>query len=360
MKKTRDSNMELLRLVAMLLVMMVHASYRALPKPTPDSISDDPVSLFLQISTESFTIMSVNVFVMLSGWYGIHLRWKRLLELLFQVFFFGLVCLALYTPTLLHSYTPELLNSYTPELLNSYTPVQWQSLFMLGENDYWFVKTYIALYLCSPLLNAFVEKASRRQMALTLASLFAFQWVFGWVFEATSWLRAGYSLPSFACLYLLARYISVHRPRFARQSRWTDLAVYVGTCTMVAVTYFFLKRHFNLGGVLFFYNSPTTIVAATAFLLFFSKLQLCSRVINWLAVSALAVYLTHSNSCLARCYDLTIVHWHDTLSRPSFLLHAAIFILVIFFVSILIDKVRLFIWHLLTKLHSRTPELPNS
>ena len=57
-RKTRDSNMELLRLVAMLLVMIVHASFRALPKPTPDSIAAAPVSLFLQITVESFTVCS--------------------------------------------------------------------------------------------------------------------------------------------------------------------------------------------------------------------------------------------------------------------------------------------------------------
>jgi peptidoglycan/LPS O-acetylase OafA/YrhL len=92
-RKTRDSNMELLRLVAMLLIMMVHASYRALPKPTPGSIADDPLSALLQIGVESFTVVGVNVFVMLSGWYGIRLRWSRLLELLFQVVFFALLCL---------------------------------------------------------------------------------------------------------------------------------------------------------------------------------------------------------------------------------------------------------------------------
>ena len=95
-RKTRDSNMELLRLTAMLLVMIVHASYRALPKPTPEGIAEDPVSLFLQIAVESFSVVGVNVFVMLSGWYGIRLRWSRLLELLFQVAFFAILCIGAY------------------------------------------------------------------------------------------------------------------------------------------------------------------------------------------------------------------------------------------------------------------------
>jgi len=207
-RKTRDSNMELLRLVAMLLVMMVHASYRALPPPTQEAIANGPVSMFLQIAVESFSVVGVNVFVMLSGWYGIRLRWSRLLELLFQVAFFAVLCMSAYYA-----------------LTGTLPPSPYLSILMLHEGDYWFVKTYVALYLLSPVLNAFVQTATQRQMAVTILSLFAFQWVYGWVFEATTWLRAGYSLPSFVCLYLLARYLNVYRPSFTKSVRgrhWVD------------------------------------------------------------------------------------------------------------------------------------------
>ena len=93
MKKTRDSNMELLRLVAMLLIMVVHANFRALPKPDAAMIAANPSSAFLQFLTEGFSIVGVNVFVMLSGWYGIRPRLNRFMELLFQLLFFGLLCL---------------------------------------------------------------------------------------------------------------------------------------------------------------------------------------------------------------------------------------------------------------------------
>lgn len=327
--------MELLRLVAMLLVMMVHASYRALPKPTPESIGDDAFSAFLQIAVEAFSVVGVNVFVMLSGWYGIRLRWGRLVELLFQVTFFALLCIGGY----------YVLTGDVPQGAAL-------SVLMLHEGDYWFVKTYLALYLFSPVLNAFVQTASQRQMVVTLLSLFAFQWVFGWVFEAAPWLRAGYSLPSFACLYLLARYISVCQPSFAKLRPRTDLAVYVGICLMVAVTFFLLKWKADLGGVLLFYNSPTTIMAATFLLLFFSKLSLHSRVVNWLAISALAVYLTHSNSYMWQFYDGNILVWHDTLPRTDFILRTGLLITAVFVGSILIDKVRIALWNYLQRFNA--------
>lgn len=334
--KSRDSNMELLRLVAMLLIMMVHASYRALPKPTPEAIADTPLSMFLQIAVESFTVVGVNVFVMLSGWYGIHLRWQRLIELLFQVAFFALLCLGVY-----YAWTGTVPQG---ALL---------SILMLNEGDYWFVKTYLALYLLSPVLNAFVQTATQRQMAITVISLFAFQWIFGWIFEATTWLRAGLSLPSFACLYLLARYLNVYRPTFTKWHPRIDLCMYLATCALVTVAYFLLKRYFNLGGLLWFYNSPTTIVAAMFLLLFFSKLTFHSRLVNWLAVSALAIYLTHSSSSLGNYYDLYIREWHDTLPLLPFILYVSLLIAAVFFGSILIDKVRLAVWNLLLRLCPR-------
>ncbi len=322
--KTRDSNMELLRIVAMLLIMTVHASYRALPHPTPASIEADALSGFLQLLTQSFSVVGVNVFVMLSGWYAIRPRLVRFSELVFQLLFFGVLCLGI----------EYCVSGQLP-------PKAITTLFMLNDGNYWFIKVYIALYILAPVLNTFAESATRRQLATVLLCFFGFQWVFGWVFEATAWLRAGYSLPSFMGLYLLARYMSIYRPAWTRLSSKADLLVYTAVCLMVAIASFLLKWHLNLGGVLFFYNSPTVIVAATFLLLFFSKLHISSRLINWVAASALAIYLTHSSSFLAKYYDGTIQAWHGQLSRPAFLLSVVLLIAAVFVGSILLDKLRL-------------------
>ena len=138
--------------------------------------------------------------------------------------------------------------------------------------------------------------------------------------------------------------MNVHRPRFARFSPRADLTLFVVICGLTALTIFFLKRHFDLGGVLFFYNSPNVILSALFLLLFFSKLQLRSRVVNWLAVSAFSIYLTHSSSFIGQFYDITILRWHGVLSLPLFVLSTAALILAVFFASILIDKLRLLLW----------------
>ena len=336
MKKTRDSNMELLRLVAMLLIMVVHANFRALPKPDAAAIAACPSSAFLQFLAEGFSIVGVNVFVMLSGWYGIKPRLLRFSELIFQILFFGLLCLGVE-----YVVTGQIPSGAMLTVL------------MLEPNAYWFVKVYIALYLFAPVLNSFVEHATRRQFEWVLMAAFGFMFVFGWLFKATTWIGEGYSLPWFMCLYLLARYMRTYQPRFTQFSRTTDLFIYLGVVAFLTIAVFVL-RHYNLGGVLYFYCCPLVVLGAMYLLLFFSKLPSFGGAgggfINWLGISALSIYLTHSSNFLGKYYDGYIRQWFYGESRLTFILYAALLILAVFFGSILLDKLRLLLWRALLKL----------
>lgn len=93
--KERDSNMELLRIVSMVLVLISHASYTSLNPPAQADISTSLDSAFLRVLAESFSVVCVNVFVLISGWYGIKVRWSRFAELIFQVVFISISIYAL-------------------------------------------------------------------------------------------------------------------------------------------------------------------------------------------------------------------------------------------------------------------------
>lgn len=337
-KKMRDSNMELLRLVAMFLVLVVHANFRALPVPGMTHVHNNPSSAFLMFMTEAFSIYAVDLFVLLSGWYGIRFKAKRLGELLFQVLFFGLFAIGVCA-----LFAPEELKH---DVLSR--------LFMLGVNDYWFVKAYVALYLLSPVLNAYVEKASPRQFGWLLVGFYAFQFIFGWAYESTRWLVAGYSLPSFIGLYLLARYMRLYPIKMWQLNRWYDLAIYLSVVAFLTIAMFVIKQNAGRGGALYFYICPLVILGAMHLLLFFSKFSFHSRVINWLAISAFGAYLTQSSSFIGGpFYDKIILNWFNTVPRGQFILYSSLLVIAVFFGSILIDKVRIVIWKLLSSLWSR-------
>ena len=77
---------------------------------------------------------------------------------------------------------------------------------LLITPGHWFIKAYIGLYILSPILNLFVEKSSKRQFGITLASFYIFQTVYGFT-GAAQFIEYGYSTFSFIGIYLLAQYI---------------------------------------------------------------------------------------------------------------------------------------------------------
>jgi hypothetical protein len=207
------------------------------------------------------------------------------------------------------------------------------------------------MYLFAPALNTFVEHATRRQFATVLLSFLAFQCIYGWLWEGTKWFVAGYSAISFMWLYLLARYVRLHPVKWLWQrSKWFDLAVYLGCVAFFTIAMFAIKWQGGRGGFLYFYNCPIVIVSALHLLLFFSKISLRSRLINWVAVSAFAIYLTHSSSFIGKYYDVYLLQWFNQCSRADFIGRAVLLIVGVFIASILLDKLRLLLWRPLNNL----------
>lgn len=180
----------------MLLILMVHANFKALNPPTFVDLQAMPINTFFRFLSESVSIIAVNVFVLISGWFGIRFKIVRLSELIFQILFFGLLVyvIMLVASSIVHT-------NVRKELFN---------IFIM--KDFWFAKEYLVLYIFSPVLNAFVEKADRKQFSLFLISFYFVQTLHGFITES-SWFFYGNSPLSFIGLYLLARYIRLPPPK---------------------------------------------------------------------------------------------------------------------------------------------------
>lgn len=88
--KNRSSNFELLRIVSMLLVMVVHANFSTIGAPTIEDWNVAPHITFVRHFVESLSIVCVDVFVLISGWFGIRFSMDRLKKFVFQILFFSL------------------------------------------------------------------------------------------------------------------------------------------------------------------------------------------------------------------------------------------------------------------------------
>jgi peptidoglycan/LPS O-acetylase OafA/YrhL len=80
--------MELLRIIAMFMVLVLHSNFAAVGEPTCDIINNNPFSQSLSVLTESFAVVAVDVFILISGWFGIHSSVKGFGNFVFIVIFY--------------------------------------------------------------------------------------------------------------------------------------------------------------------------------------------------------------------------------------------------------------------------------
>lgn len=331
--------MEVLRILSMVLVLLVHATFMATGLPDKALLLERPFVGFALYLQAALSVVCVNVFVLLSGWYGIHWHPKRLAGLLFQVLFFALLVfagLAIVSPS-----------QY----------LHWDAIgtvLMIHGNDYWFIKSYILLFILSPALNLFVEHASQRQLLLSLVVFYLFQTVYGWLsIDGAVELAGGYSALSFMGLYLLSRYVHLYvynKEKFlatVHKCRKFFVA-YLCICLIHSLIAFAVTRMgFPVAGRIFTYTNPLVIVESLCLLLAFATMKpTYNRLVNWVAASSLAVYLLHADELLLRPY---YAHFIGQIFRqhsyPVYLACVVGIIVVVYLSALLLDQVRKFVWN---------------
>lgn len=327
--------MELFRLVAMLLVLIVHATFLALGVPTHEDAIQSPISTLTIFFSQSISTICVDSFVLLSGWFGINLRWNKLFSFIFQVFFFSILIFFL-----LLAYLPN-------QHLNINTL---GAVLLVQSGDYWFAKAYIGLMLIAPALNLLVEHTTRRQLRNLLIAWFAFQTIYGWLsIDGASWVGGGYSAASFAGLYLLARYIRLYPTKCCQWNCSKNLICVFSIAIFITIlAYFVTFLGLPICGRLFTNTNPLIIVEALYLLLAFSKMTIKSKTINWIASSSFAIYLLHANSLFLRPhYGRIIREWYQNEGTVLFLIYTLSFMLLLSVIAVLVDKFRMRLWSIL-------------
>lgn len=335
MYKVRLSNFELLRIVCMLMICLLHAHTFVSGNPTKTEIVNSPLPSLFRVFIYYLTIVSVDVFVLISGWFGIRFSLKKLSSLLFQVLFFvvvgGIICF----DQLQHLSIGGILGA-----------------FVMGNSEYWFIKVYLLLMLFIPIINSFIENTCKKQLEFVLLGGFAFLFFYGWVFpDSTDWILHGYSFPCFVYLYILGRYLRLYPNRLTLCKCHNYMFIYLGL-GMISTFFelFLIMRNIDIKGRQHFYFSPIIISMSVALLLMFSKIKIQNKFINWISISSLSVYLFHSHFLFfEKIYQPIILNLWIKNSYLIYVVKLFLFCIFIFIISVLLDKIRIFLFKLFLK-----------
>lgn len=338
---SRMANLELLRIVSMLLVVVLHFLGKGgwLMSLTDAAL---PRRGYLAWGVESLAIVAVNVYMLLSGYFLVEssFKVKRLLQLFLQVLFYS-VTIGLVAAVF--GYLPE-------EGFSIYYLAQ---LFLpVSTNHYWFMTAYFFMYLFSPLLSRGVKKLSEKQFRTVLfLFLFMFSILKSVVPVKLASDMRGYDCIWYMCVFLVAAYIRLHGISFFKNA-WRSLFVYLAASAGIFGLSFFLRFLYlktgKLGDMLnvaYEYNHILVLLASVAFFYLFYHIKIkegaFARVVVKIAPYTLGVYLWHEHIALRYewpgwLYSLTGVPDSGLL----FLLYIVFAAVLVFATGILLDMIR--------------------
>lgn len=258
--KKRMVNIEVLRLLAMMMVVSLHylAKGELLEKLTGPLSAKGHLAWLL----ESFSIAAVDVYVLISGYFLVEtgFRCRRVISLVLQVMFY--TCLL---PVVL------ILTGILPVGEITFYNIL-QCIFPTNMLHYWFVSAYVLMFLFTPVLNAAVHGMKKRQLQTAIVILLIMESLSKTVIPVRLELdNLGYDAYWFMVVYLIAAYIRLYGIPFLEKKGGRAAACYIGAClgmyglTMLIRGAYLLTGQFeNFIESAYGYNHLLTIGAATA------------------------------------------------------------------------------------------------
>lgn len=267
MRTQRESSFELLRLIAQVMIVYYH------------------ILLFVVYPTYDLAIYKAlwfPLFVLISGYFGIKPSVKGLVKLLGMVFILQL---------------PNTIISIVQGGAKAILEIP----FFISNSSFWFVRTYVFLYLLSPVVNSFLSKISSRQRLYLLISLFYISHFVG-TFGTDTSIVGGKNVITFVFFYVLGDTIRYYAERIKTIStKWLALSfMLLNTTVILFFTWFGFSNHLDIIYDRLFnsYTSPFLLLNTLLFFAFFVKVSFSSEMINKAAQASLAIFIYHRTALL--------------------------------------------------------------
>lgn len=330
--KAREANMELLRIVAMLMVITLHCVGRGLL--LSNSVISN-VNLLLIQFLDSFSLTANSLFILLTGYYYIGKKFnlRKILSLWGKTLFYCILIFTIYS----------ILNLKT-NFLNSFFPV--------FSGAYWFITSYIALYFIMPFLNIAINKFSQKQCKFLIIFLVILMGVIRIIFNPADLFNSTFM--HMIVIYIIGAYIKKY-VKIEPNKQYFIKYVLVAIIFTVAITILNVLVHIVpktldvwiiIANILSYFRNFINIILVYMAILLFMKFKTIniksnklSKLILYISPSVFSIYIIHDN-----------VHLRDMIWQKFSFINLAnswlmipyiiLAILIVFTVCLAIDLIR--------------------
>ncbi len=325
--KIRQSNIELLRIAAMLMIVGHHMSVHGIYHVTAGENAYSIYSMGTQLNKAIISLFApggeigVAIFFMITGYFQIKKNTFSLKKIILQSFFYGIFCTAAFGIV-------ELLCGMTPlYVIKNIGKFAIKAVFTpITGNVWWFVTAYIIIMLLSPFINRYLNVLNKKGYIVTIL----FMWIF-WYYLAYKNGVAYYSVERGILFYVIGAYCRNYTGRLSgRLCKAGYLILFILTWTVGAALFYKIAGCNVIAKVLpeaaalteryQMINMMAVVpICAYAIFRFFESLCLGQiNIINTAARATLGVYLIHDSDVGRECI------W-KLLARPDAYWQSAIF-----------------------------------
>ena len=324
MQKIRESNFELLRIIAMFCILFYHfIGYFILPI--------DESAIFLK-SLRFLLHVGVLLFIFISGYFTIKPTIRGGMKLL-------LMTIIYFVPL-----------QFIVDAMNGAGVISLaRDICVLSYGPYWFITTYLLFYLLVPVINKYIENISYIQRLYLLGSLaFINIWI-GRITEGLPYLIEGKNIITFFFLYLIGNTIR-NCKSYWEKIPLTRITILFIVYNITIISTYYYNQDGVIGKVVtrlcYGYNSPGLIFGALLLFLIFAKIKIKNKLINYISSSVFAVYLITDQTYIRNYILKDLVETIYTASVTTYLQIILIisFTIFVMFVCVVIDKMLSPMW----------------
>lgn len=322
-KEARLSNIELLRIIAMIMIVFHHyATHGGVYWNVYDGANE-----WISTVMISFGKIGVDIFMIICGYFMVeqNFTWKKLLKLEIPVWFysvlFGLLACFVWHDEL---GIQNVLCFLFPILTNQ-------------GNQYWFVPCYMATILLSPAINMFLKTIEFKTFKRVLQCGVLLISIVPTLFFVNPILDGNISL--FILLYMIGAFFRLHGEKLHKTNNGVMAILLLLISTLMIIGTVCLKS--ISWDILWKDRSPLSLTISILLFHIFEKIPMgYNKWINKIAATTFGVYLIHDNLYVRNhlwvqwlcCGDY---YWSDKLW-----LHGVCCVAIVFVVCVIIEWVR--------------------
>ena len=301
----KKSGLELMRIVSMFFIILYHIILHG------NLIVDSSGGTkFLLILLESFLVVHVNSFILLTGYFQSEKNAKlsKVISIINSNWFYKVLCFAgILILVKFFSFSNVVPLTLKQKII---------SILPLDRGENWYVNCYLLIYIFSPFLNILINKLSQKRFKKLIFILFIIFSIVGTLLigNVVPNYLDGRSILTFILLYFVGAYLKKYPIDNLNlfQNISDNIKKYIFLIIYISLSFIIMAFEITYNSVVInggiyseiamifrmlsiSFLSPLVLLSAVSYFLFFKNMTFNSKVINFIGGTTFGIYLLHEN-----------------------------------------------------------------